>query len=152
MQENKNNNIMKFGYEDTDKKIEIEIYGLKFEINNLDNNSYEKYKNIDKDLGTLGKEIDLILGDGAVEKINAKRISDGYDKMDLNVELALLGCIFESYTNAITGNLFNKVDSTVNSVVNKMNSYQNRTQIRNIKYNRNNNYDRNYRGNRYRRY
>lgn len=146
MQENKENKVLKFGYEDTDKKIEIEIYGLRFEINNLDNNSYDKYKNIDKDLGTLEKEIDLILGDGAVGKINAKRISDGYDKMDLNVELALLGCIFEAYTNAITGNLFNKVDSTVNSVVNKMNSYQNRTQIRNNKYNRN------YRGNRYRRY
>ena len=27
---------MKLGYENTDKKIEIEIYGLKFEINNVE--------------------------------------------------------------------------------------------------------------------
>lgn len=152
MQENKENKVLKFGYEDTDKKIEIEIYGLRFEINNLDSNSYDKYKNIDKDLSTLEKEIDFILGDGAVEKINAKRISDGYDKMDLNVELALLGCIFETYANSVTGNLFNKVDSVVNNTINKIDSYKNREQRRNNKYNRNNNYNRNYRNNRYRRY
>lgn len=151
MQENKENKIRKFGYEDTDKKIEIEIYGLRFEINNLDSNSYDKYKNIDKDLSTLEKEIDFILGDGAVEKINAKRISDGYDKMDLNVELALLGCIFETYASAVTGNLFNKVNSVVNNTINKIDSYKNREQRRNNKFNRNYNYNRHY-NDRYRRY
>lgn len=143
MEENKK--VMKFGYEDTDKKIEIEVYGLVFEIKNLDSNSYDKYKNIDKDLNTIEKEIDVILGKGAVEKINNKRINDGYDKMDLNVELALLGCIFEAYANSVTGNMFNKIDSTVKNIYNKTNNYKNSNRVQRRNYNRYNN-------RRYRRY
>ena len=34
--------ILSFGYEDTDKKIEIELYGIVFEINNFE--SIEKLR------------------------------------------------------------------------------------------------------------
>lgn len=143
-----NNNIKRFGYEDTDKKIEVEIYGLRFEIKNLDSSNAEKYENMDKNLDTVEKEIENILGEGSVKKINDKRLSDGYPKMDLTVELAVLGCVFEAYANSVTGNLFNKVDESINNFKNKYNNLGgNREQRRstnryNSRYNRYNKYRR----------
>ena len=36
--------IRKYGYEQSDKKTKVELYGLEFEINNLDRNSNRRIK------------------------------------------------------------------------------------------------------------
>lgn len=129
---------MKYGYEDTDKKIEIELYGLKFEIKNLDSKNVEELRNIDKNLDVVESEIESILGAGAVEKINNKRIADGHEKMTLDIELAVLGCIFETYANATTGNIINRVNGAINNINDRVNNINNRNYKRR-------NYRRNYR-------
>lgn len=142
----KENRKISFGYEDTDKKIEISLYGLDFEINNLD--SIEEIENLDKDnSNVIEAQLEKILGNGAIEKINRKRINDGYNKLDLNVELNILGCIFETYARSMTGNVLGRVTNAVNDINNDINRNMNREQRRN--YNRNQ-----YRDNRrnYRRY
>ena len=131
------NNRMKFGYEDTDKKIEIELYGLVFEIKNLSNEKIEKFRNINSDLSELERQIEDILGNGSVEKINNKRIADGYDKMNLEVEVNILGCIFEAYAKAMTNNTIDRVSKSINDINSKVEGLNNnRYQRRNNKYNR----------------
>lgn len=135
-----------FGYEDTDKSIEINLYGLDFEINNIDN--IDKLKDIDKDdENIIEAQIEEILGKGSIEKINNKRVSDGYKKLDLNIELNILGCIFEAYATASTNNVLGRVVNAVDNINKDIDDNLNREQRRN--YNRNK-----YRGNRrnYRRY
>lgn len=134
------NNRMKFGYQDTDKKIEIELYDLVFEIKNLSSQKIEEFRNFDKDLNEVERQIEEILGNGTVEKINNKRIADGYEKMDLEVEMNILGCIFETYAKAITNNTIDRVSSSINDINNKVESLNN-----NRYHRRNNKYRRNYR-------
>ncbi len=139
---------LKFGYEDTDKSIEIELYGLVFEIKNLDN--LEELENLNKnDSNVIEAQLEKILGKGAIDKINDKRRKDGYDVLDLNIELNILGCIFEAYAKSMTGNVLGRVENTVNDINQNMEkvNHTNRENKRN--YNRNQ-----YRGNRrnYRRY
>lgn len=131
------NRIMKFGYEDTDKKIEIDLYGLVFEIKNLSNDKIEEFRNINNDLSKIERQIEDILGNGSVEKINNKRIADGYDKMSLEVELNILGCIFEAYAKAMTNNTIDRVSKSINDINSKVEGLNNnRYQRRNNKYNR----------------
>lgn len=138
-----NSKVMKFGYEDTDKKIEVELYGLVFEIN--------KEKIVDKDIKELDgndetkieNEIEDILGKGTIEKINNKRMSDGYSKMTLDVEVAVLTCIYKAYITATTGNMIDEINNTSNEMENRAKGMNNREQRRSRK---------GYRGNRYRRY
>lgn len=140
---------LKFGYEDTDKSIEIDLYGLVFEINNLD--SIEDLEKLDKnDSNVIESQLEKILGSGAIEKINNKRVNDGYKKLDLNIELNILGCIFETYAKSMTGNVLGRVKNTVDDINQDMertnlNRYSNTQPRRN--YNRNL-----YRGRNYRRY
>ena len=130
-------NRMKFGYQDTDKKLEIELYGLVFEIKNLSNEKIEKFRNINSDLSELERQIEDILGNGSVEKINNKRIADGYDKMNLEVEVNILGCIFEAYAKAMTNNTIDRVSKSINDINSKVEGLNNnRYQRRNNKYNR----------------
>ena len=140
-----NNKKFRFEYEDTDKKLEINLYGLDFEINNLD--SIDELENLDKNnSNTIEAQLEKILGNGAIERINRKREKDGYKKLDLNIELNILGCIFEVYAKSITGNVLDRVTNTVNNINKDINS-MNREQRRNHNKNQ-------YRGNRrnYRRY
>lgn len=143
-----NGKRLSFGYEDTDKKIEIDLYGLIFEINDL--NNIKEIENLDKENNNAVEiQFEKILGDGAIEKINKKRISDGYKKMDLNIELGILGCVFETYAKGIMGNMFDKLTKTADEINKNIDNtiIVNREQRRN--YNRNQ-----YRGNKrnYRRY
>lgn len=129
--------IMEFGYEDTDKKIEISIYGLIFEIN--------KEKILDKNIETLesndeekiGNEIEELIGKGAIEKINNKRISDGYKEMTLDVEVAILKCIYTSYIQATAGDLVEGIQNTSNDITKRVDVYRRNRKV--------NNYRRNYR-------
>lgn len=146
-----NNKKYSFGYKDTDKKIEIEIYGLVFEIKNLE--SIEELKKIDKSsIEVIEEQIEKILGNGSVDKINKKRETDGYPKIDLNIGLGILGCIFEVYADSMVENTIGKAKNTVDKVnktiadfnINKMNREERRK-------NQRNNYNRGYRKG-YRRY
>ena len=115
------------GYEDTDKKLIVNIYGLDFEIKSVSKEMVEEYnklvKNEVKDFKELEKYIDLFLGEGASDKINDKRKQDGYHEMDLKVIVSIIGLIVE--------------------VVSKDMTKSQETSINNI----NNNYHRNYRTN-----
>lgn len=130
---------MKFGYEDTDKKIEIELYGLVFEISNLEN--IKEIKDINReDVNVVEAQLEKVLGKGSIEKINTRRLKDGYGKLSLANELNIFGCIFEAYAETMKNDVKNKIDI----VTDNMNKDLNREQKR---YNK-------YRGNRrnYRRY
>ena len=68
-----NNKVLKINYEETDKKINVEIYGLIFEINeevmeNLDVNELKSNGTTEE----VEEVIDKLLGDGSVAKINEK--------------------------------------------------------------------------------
>lgn len=143
---------LKFGYEDTDKSIEIDLYGLVFEINNLD--SIEELEKLDRnDSNVIESQLEKILGEGAIEKINAKRVSDGYKKLDLNIELNILGCIFETYAKSMTGNVLGRVENTVNDINKDLERANTEKGFNRVNQRRS--YNRNqYRGNRrnYRRY
>lgn len=138
---------LKFSYEDTDKSIEIELYGLVFEIRDLDN--IEDLKGLDRnDVNVIENQLEKILGDGSIEKINSKRRKDGYKELDLNIELNILGCIFETYAKSMTNAVLGRTVKAVEDVNKDIDNFkgQNREERRN--YNRN--YNRNRRN--YRRY
>ena len=133
-----NNEIRRFGYEDTDKKIKIEIYGLEFEIKNIDvKREQELNKN---DINVIEKEINNILGENAVNRLNDKRLQDGYSIMDLSVELNILGFIFSTYAECMTNGFMKNINNSMERMNNQVNNFTNRSQRRN--------YNRNYRGNR----
>lgn len=139
------NKVMKFGYEDTDQKIEVEIYGLIFEINkkNIVNKDIDNINKENEDY--VEKEIRDVIGENSIEKINDKRLSDGYDKMTLDVEIAVLTCIYKAYITATSGNMIDNIIKTNKEMEDKaknMNMVQRR------------NYKKQFRGNRrnYRRY
>lgn len=137
--------VLSFGYEDTDKSIEIELYGLVFEIKNLDN--IEELKKLDKNnSNVIEAQLEKILGEGSIEKINRKRISDGYKELDLNIELNILGCIFETYAKSMTGSVIGRVTKAVDNINKDMNNNMNREQRRS--YNRANKYKDFYKRNR----
>lgn len=108
-----NNNIKKFGYEDTDKKIEIELYGIVFEVN-LDSKKIEELTKIKNEINLKEMEnyLDEILGENAVNKINNKRKQDGYNEIDENIALQIFMCIFQAYSDSYIGNITNYVDNS----------------------------------------
>lgn len=137
-----------FGYEDTDQKIEVDIYGLVFEINKK--NIVDKdLKDLNEDEDTIEREIREVIGKDSIEKINSKRLEDGHEKMTLDVEIAVLTCIYKAYITATSGNMINEIIEKNKELENKARNLSgniNREQRRN--YNRNN-----YRRNKnYRRY
>lgn len=144
MEENKKN-IMKIGYEQTDENVEIDIYGIRFEI--------DKKKILEKDVKNVSsnpeKELEEILGKGSVEKINNKRVADGYEKMTIDVAVNVLSFVYASYIEATTNPLIDNIDNVVKKQVERAkNMYGENREIRR-NYNRNNNYRRN---RKYRRY
>ena len=139
---------LSFGYEDTDKSIEIELYGLVFEIKNLED--VKEYEKIDRNnLDEVEAQIENILGKGSIDKINEKRKKDGYKELDISIELNILGCIFETYAKSMTDNVLGKVTNAVDNVTKKIEKIENMNREQRRNYNRNQ-----YRNNRrsYRRY
>ena len=113
---------MKIGYENTDKKVEIEIYGLVFEIRNVD--KIKEFENVeDDDLNGLEKMIESLLGDGAINKLNDKRKEDGYEKIDSTIALNLLVGISQVYMNSYT----NKIMQPLENNVRRINNYNRET-------------------------
>ncbi len=144
MEENKKD-IMRIGYEQTDENVEIDIYGIRFEI--------DKKKILEKDVKNVSsnpeKELEEILGKGSVEKINNKRVADGYEKMTIDVAVKVLSFVYASYIEATTNPLIDNIDNVVEKQVERAkNMYGENREIRR-NYNRNNNYRRN---RKYRRY
>ena len=112
---------MKIGYENTDKKIEIEIYGLKFEINNVEN--IKDFENIeDNDLNGLEKMIESLLGTGSIEKINNQREKDGYNKIDSKVALNILIGISQTYMTEYTNDIMKKKKKSIDRIE-RVNNY-----------------------------
>lgn len=117
-----NNNRMKFGYEDTDKKIEIELYGIVFEIK-LDNKKIEELTKIKNDISLeeMEKYLDEILGENSVKVINEKRKSDGYKEIDENIALQIFMCVFQAYSDSYIGSIEKYVENSNNRMENQYN-------------------------------
>lgn len=96
--------MYKIGYENTDKKILVDIYGIEFEVRKVSNNLLKDIENIREenieDFKELYKYVDLFLGEGASEKINAKRKQDGYDEMNFQVIIAIIDLVINVYRNS----------------------------------------------------
>lgn len=123
---------MKIGYENTDKKIEIEIYGLKFGIKNVD--KIKEYENVkDDDLNGLEKLIENLLGDGSINKINEQRKKDGYKEIDNEVALNLLVGISQVYMNEYTNNIMKPLEENAERI-NRYNRKYNRRRDRYGRY------------------
>jgi hypothetical protein len=117
------NKVMKFGYEDTDKKIEVELYGLVFEINKkkiLDKNT-DILNSKDEDV--VRNEIKEIIGEDSIEKINNKRKADGYDEMTIDVEIAVLTCLYKAYMETSANTLIDGINETANKYTNNDENY-----------------------------
>lgn len=132
-----NNNIMKFGYEDTDKKIKVELYGIVFEIK-LDNKKIKELENVKDEISLKEMEmhIDEILGENAVKKINEKRKSDGYKEIDEDIALHIFMCIFQAYSNSYIGNITNYMENSntkLENQYNRMNRNVNKYKRRNYR-------------------
>lgn len=112
-------------YEDTEKSVELEIYGLKFEIDNI---NLEKLQNVDrKDKNAVDEILKIVLGNDCIDRINKKRKEDGYNELNLKIELKILGFIMEKYAEAMSED----TETTVKGIVGLIE-----------KYNVNNNYNR----------
>lgn len=108
---------MRIGYENTDKKIEIEIYGLKFEIKNVD--KIKEYENVeDDDLNGLEKMIENLIGEGSINKLNEQREKDGRGKIDSTVALNILVGISQQYIAEYTDNIMQPFEKSVNRINN----------------------------------
>ena len=127
-----------FGYEDTDQKIEVDIYGLVFEINKK--NIVDKdLKDLNEDEDTIEREIREVIGKDSIEKINSKRLEDGHEKMTLDVEIAVLTCIYKAYITATSGNMINEIIEKNKELENKARNLSGNINIeQRITYNRNN--------------
>lgn len=124
----------KLNYEDTDRKIELEIYGLIFEvkkeIEDIDAKELKEQNKIN-----ISEIIDKIFGNGATDKINKKRVQDGYEVMDTQVALTIISYAVNAYVNASVGPI-NEVINNYNYKVNKMNRFRSQNQRRNYRYRR----------------
>lgn len=132
-----NNNIMKFGYEDTDKKIEIDLYGIEFEIK-LNNKKIKELENVKDEISLkeMKMHIDEILGENAVKKINEKRKLDGYKEIDENIALQIFMCIFKAYSENYIGNITNYMENSntkLENQYNRMNRNVNKYRKRNYR-------------------
>lgn len=107
-------------YKDTENSVEIIIFGLKFKINNSEIeklNADEIEKKVNENDKVLEEIIDKILGEGSVSKINEKRKIDGFDEMDVKIEMQVFSFIMEIYAEEIL--------KPVNKTVNKFRGYKN---------------------------
>lgn len=127
---------MKLGYDSTDRKIEIEIYGINFEISNVE--KIKEFENVeDDDLNGLEKMIESLLGDGAIQKLNDQRKKDGYKEIDSAVALNILAGISQVYVNEYMNNIMQPLEKNIERVDNynrRTRRYNNRNRGRYGRY------------------
>lgn len=139
---------LSFSYADVYKKIEVEIFGLNFEINK------EKIENQDinnineKDEDVIEKIIEEIIGEGSIEKLNNKATSDGYARMTLAEKTKVLTFLYITYMKFTSNEMIDEVINTSKEIEDRANnmsniSHNNREQRRN--YNKGKHRRRNYR-------
>lgn len=119
----------KFRYEDSDKKILVDIYGIEFSVNDISKSDIEEIKDNQENEEILDKFLIKMLGENAIEKINEQRKKDGYEEMDLKIKAGLLAFVFQTYCNELYNNVENMYKSVNNSVDNFRN-YNNRQERR----------------------
>lgn len=125
------NKTYKIGYEQTDKELIVEIYGLNFKVRKmsaeLKRELEELTNNKTEDFDMLYKVIDKMLEDGASEKINNKRKQDGYDNMSFENIITIVSLIASVQAKEIAKAQIKGVNDTREI----FNNYQNRDYRRN---------------------
>lgn len=125
--------IKGLGYEDTEVFCKVNIYGIDFEIVKID---LERIKYLKKDnKESIEELIRIILGEDSIEKLNEKRVKDGYGELQLTHELVILGYLMDEYRKSVA----NVQDNAAAEIIkmgnanrqerrqyNKQNSYKNR--------------------------
>ena len=86
----------KFGYENTDKEIELELYGLNFKFKQFTEEQARKCMNINRE--NIMEIVNDIVGKDKIEKINEKRVQDGDEKMNEIIAMQLLAFVGEKCT------------------------------------------------------
>lgn len=131
-------NKYKFGYEDSDKVVKVDIYGLEFKVNDIKKEEIEEIQKNQNDEEKVDKCLKQMLGEDAIEKINKKRKEDGYEEMDIKTKVGVLAFTFQAYCEELVNNvqgLYDKMYKTVNNVSNYNRQYR-----RNNKYRKNRRY------------
>lgn len=124
--------MIRLDYKDTDKKLEVEIYGLKFNINSKEIENIDT-KDINEKNDKLDEMIKKVLGEEAIEKINNKRKEDGYEEMDTQVKLTVVMFLVETYVNSsITpiNNMFDRANKTYDNINRNINRARNKNRYR----------------------
>lgn len=123
------NSKYKFGYEDSDKKIIVDIYGLEFEIKEITKDDILKIQEDKEDVKKINIYIEKLLGNGSIEKINKKRIEDGHEEMNLTIKVGLLAFVVKTYFKEMTNqvnNMYNSFDNVQKININRRNNKYNR--------------------------
>ena len=123
------NSKYKFGYEDSDKKIIVDIYGLEFEIKEITKDDILKIQEDKEDVEKINIYIEKLLGNGSIEKINKKRIEDGHEEMNLTIKVGLLAFVAQTYFKEMTNqvnNMYNSFDNVQKININRRNNKYNR--------------------------
>jgi len=122
------NRKIKIGFEDTDKKTKVEIYGKEFEI---DESRLSELKTRtdevaeENDINVMYKILDEIVGDGAAETLNNIRKENGYEEMKVNHVLPILLKLLEVYTKKMFEPL-EEAENKFTDVYRKINRYERR--------------------------
>lgn len=145
------NNEKKYslGYDSIDKEYEVEILGLVF---NLNIGEIEKARE-NKDNLSIDGQIERIIGEKSIEKINNKMKADGHNELTSNGKTVILGFLIETYMKVLSNNMTNRVTSAIGNIQQDIDNNINRAGRRgfNNQYNNRNIYKYNNRNN-YRRY
>ena len=138
MQENKENKVLKFGYEELNNDLELDIFGIRFNIG-IDENYLNKLKNFQNEVGKYGEDdykliedfINELLGEGSYKKISEKYKKDLGKDIDAFVWVKVV--LF----------IKNEMDKYFKNYGDEL-RVQNRASRRNNKYNRNYSYNGHY--------
>jgi len=114
-------------YQDTDKEVEVKIFGLQFKIKGILNE--ENIKEIEENKNNvelIDKQIKMLIGEDAIDKINKKRKEDGREEMDLIVKANVLGMLMGVYAEQIGTQAIDNISGTYNKLDSKINSFSRR--------------------------
>lgn len=116
--------MYEIGYQDTDKEVEVKIFGLQFKIKGILNE--ENIKEIEENKNNvelIDKQIKMLIGEDAIDKINKKRKEDGREEMDLIVKANVLGMLMGVYAEQIGTQAIDNISGTYNKLDSKINSF-----------------------------